>query len=165
LTDSADVARISAKNPGLGTFRRRISRSLIVDFMVDHDLVFGLLQFRHLAEFVGLARRSAPKSVSFRGVKAHFDLRQRPGATRRVASLRRTSGFSPYSTECRQFSPPTRLAVRGSKRHQEFPGGSGKASLDNGAEPRPGLFFLRSDFRTLRRILDGKRIIELLVHS
>ena len=34
----------------------RIVRSLSVDFIVDHNLVFGFLQFHHLAEFIGLGR-------------------------------------------------------------------------------------------------------------
>src|SRR5271169_5829398 len=33
----------------------RIAGTLIVDFVVGHDLVFGLLQFHHLAELVRLA--------------------------------------------------------------------------------------------------------------
>ena len=32
-----------------------VAGPLIINFIVDHDLVFGLLQFHHLAEFVGLA--------------------------------------------------------------------------------------------------------------
>src|SRR5579883_236597 len=34
----------------------RIARPPIIDFVVDHDLVFGFLQLDHLAELVGLAR-------------------------------------------------------------------------------------------------------------
>jgi hypothetical protein len=33
----------------------RIAGTLLVDFVVGHDLVFGLLQFHHLAELVRLA--------------------------------------------------------------------------------------------------------------
>ena len=49
-----------APEPGLVDFdgcdqQVGIIGPLIIDFVVDHDLIFGLLQLHYLAEFVGLA--------------------------------------------------------------------------------------------------------------
>jgi large subunit ribosomal protein L32 len=140
------------------------SRPLIVDFMVDHDLVFRLLQFRHLAEFVGLARRSAPNLFPFVVSKR----------TSIYASVQEQRGEMLPCVEHPGFHRIQRNADNVRRRlHwlfvvvneiENFPVALGKLRQATAQNLVPVLF-LRSDFRTLRRILDVKRIIELLVHS
>jgi hypothetical protein len=49
-----------------------IAGPLIIDVVVDHNLVFGFLQFHHFAEFVGLARLALANDFSRRLEQAEY---------------------------------------------------------------------------------------------